>query len=158
MVCPISPKRYLTLFSAQDNYRSHHSWRAGNCISPQLCLKAWEHPEACDPYLFRRDGSRRHGGATCFHRTRRPESFRREGREDKGLCSGIHHDISGLEDAGRESRVEVCRGLRFPDLVGSRRPQPTIDVWGKHFFWLSYLSKLRYSRMFIAFAQPRTDS
>jgi hypothetical protein len=42
--------------------------------------------------------------------------------------------------------------------VGSRRPQPTIDFWGKPFFSPSILSKLKVPRIFTALAQSRTNS
>ena len=125
--------RILTL-DAQDSNRSHHPRRAGNHINPELCLEAWEHPETCDPHLFCRGGLRRRHGATCFH-GRQLERCRRGGSEDERLCSRARHDLPGLEDDGREGRMEVCRDLWLSYLVGSRRPQPTIDFWGKPFFF-----------------------
>ena len=148
--------RILTL-DAQDLNRSHHPRRAGNHINPELCLEAWEHPETCDPHLFCRGGLRRRHGATCFH-GRQLERCRRGGSEDERLCSRARHDLPGLEDDGREGRMEVCRDLWLSYLVGSRRPQPTIDFWGKPFFFAVYSLNLKVPRIFTALAQSRTNS
>ena len=142
--------RVRTLFGAQDNkYRPHHSCRAGNHINPQLCLTMWECFETCDPHLFGCGESQRHHGATRIHR-KRPQSFRREGGEDKRLCNRARHNSLGLEDAGRESCVEVCRSLWVSDVVGSRCPQLTMHLWGMPLF--AVLSLKSEVFIFTAFA------
>jgi hypothetical protein len=147
MVCPISSEYAHSL--AIKTYSSHHSYRAGNHINPQLCLKIWEYPETCDPHLFGRGGPQRHHGATRTHR-KKPQSFRREGGKDKRLCGGGCHDPSDLEDAGRESCVEVCRSSWVSDDVGSRCPQLTMRLWSMPF--VTVLSLKSEVFIFTAFA------
>ena len=121
--------RILTL-DAHDLNRSHHSYRARDHIDLELCIETWEHVETCDPHLFRRG---RHHGATCFH-GKQLEQFRGGGGQDGKLYGRPRQEPFGLEDDGGEGCVEVCRGLWVSDLVGSRRPQSTMDFWGQPFF------------------------
>jgi hypothetical protein len=56
----------LILFGDKDAYRSHYPRRAWNHVDPELCVETWECPEALDPHLLGRGGSRRHHSAAPF--------------------------------------------------------------------------------------------
>jgi hypothetical protein len=118
-------------------YRSHHPCRARNDVDPELCAETWGCPEAYCPHLLGRGGSRRNRRAAHFQREQL-EQCRRGCGEDEGRCGRARNDLPGLEDAGRESRVGICRCSQIRDLLGSRHHQPAVDIWGKTFFFPEY--------------------
>ena len=56
----------LIFFGDQDVYRSHRPCRAGNHVDLKLCIEKRECPEAFDPHLLGRSGSRRDRRAARF--------------------------------------------------------------------------------------------
>jgi hypothetical protein len=51
-----------------ETCRLHHPCCTGNHDNPELRFKIWEHPEACDPHVFGRGGSRSDHSTAYFHR------------------------------------------------------------------------------------------